>query len=100
MRFTFAALAAALLATPGLAVGPTLESALETPASGRIITRSGVWTCDQDGCVSTSTASRPMIQCQLLVKEVGPATRFAVDGVAFDDDTLAKCNKKARQGGL
>lgn len=96
MRLPLAALALAVAATPAMAAAPTLEAALATPAQGRIITRSGAWNCSDAGCVSQSAASRPMVQCQLLAKEVGIVSRFSVDGVAFGEDDLAACNKKAR----
>ena len=96
MRLVLASLALALTATPAMAAAPTLEASLASPAEGRIITRGGAWNCSDAGCMTRSAESRPMVQCQLLAKEAGTLSRFAVDGVDFDADDLAKCNKKAR----
>ena len=96
MRLALTALALAITATPAMAGAPTLEASLSTPSQGRIITRSAAWNCGDNGCFTTSSESRPMVQCQLLAKEAGTLSRFAVDGIDFDADDLAKCNKKAR----
>ena len=96
MRLALTALAFAFTAAPALAGAPTLEASLSTPSQGRIITRSAAWNCGETGCFTTSSESRPMVQCQLLAKEAGALSRFAVNGVDFAADELAKCNKKAR----
>lgn len=94
MRAAFLALAA-FAATPALAA-PSLTATLAAPTDGRVITRSGAWACTDEGCTLAAAASRPAVMCELLVKEAGAVTAFAANGVAFDEDALAKCNRKAR----
>lgn len=96
MRLAFIALSTLAAAAPSLAAAPTIEAQLASPADGRIITRSGAWACTDAGCTTRSAESRPAVMCELLAKEAGRIETFAVDGVAFDADKLAKCNRKAR----
>lgn len=96
MRTTLLALSALAAATPALAVAPTIEARLDAPAAQRIITRSGSWACQEDGCITRNAESRPAIMCELLAKEAGTIAAFSVDGAAFDEKRLSKCNKKAR----
>ena len=88
--------AAALLAIPAVASAGTYSATPAATASGRVITRTASWTCGAAGCTTNSDASRPVVQCQGLAKQVGTLSAFTADGRALGADELAKCNALAR----
>lgn len=86
--------ALAIVAAP---VGAANYSAkLASPTSGRIIARDISWACGADACQGATQESRPAVLCQGLVKRVGKLDSFVVDGRAFSDADLAKCNASAK----
>ncbi|WP_265587274.1 CC_3452 family protein [Sphingomicrobium arenosum] len=96
MRLLPIALAAAALAAPAMAAAPHLSADLVAAADARVIVKGAAFACEGTTCTTRAAASRPAILCERLVKEVGPVTRFAVDGVAMDEAALSRCNAKAR----
>ena len=84
----------ATVATPAAAANYSAK--LATPTSGRIIARDISWACGSDACQGATQESRPAVICQGLVKRVGKVDSFLVDGRAFNDAELAKCNASAK----
>lgn len=69
---------------------------VEAPAKTSLITRDTVWKF-QDGTFNAAKApERELILCQLVAQRIGKLSSFSAGGAAFDTDTLAKCNAKAR----
>ena len=68
-------------------------------AKAQLMTRNTPWRLQDGVYVAGRAPERDLVLCQLLVKEAGPLQGFAVAGKAFDADTLADCNAKARKGG-
>ena len=96
MRVLTAAFIAAL-ATPAMAgAAPLMTATTEAGTDGRIITRGAAWDCSDGACKTASDASRPKVLCERLVKEIGALNQFTVDGKAWDEESLAKCNAKAK----
>jgi len=89
---TLAALAA--LAVPATAA--SYSAKLATPTSGRIIARDISWACGTDACQGATQESRPAVLCEGLAKRAGKVDSFLVDGRAFGDAELAKCNASAK----
>ncbi len=69
---------------------------LAAPASGRIIAREINWACGADGCQGDTAESRPVVLCQALAKQAGRVDSFLVDGRAFTDAELSKCNEAVK----
>jgi hypothetical protein len=55
-----------------------------------------VWRCADKNCVATAATSRPEIVCARVARDIGKVESFSYRGSAFDADSLAKCNVKAR----
>ena len=91
-----AATAAMLAATPALAETYYAAMPASPPAKASIVTRSTVWKCGEAGCTAARAGSRDAIMCELLVREVGPVSRFAAGGNDFDAAALEKCNARAK----
>ena len=87
---------AALLAVPAAAAAGTYSATPSAAANGRVITRTASWACTAAGCTARTDASRPVVVCQGLAKEVGKLDAFTADGRALAADDLAKCNSLAR----
>lgn len=83
-----------LAAAPAAATNYSAK--LSTPTSGRVIARDINWACGADGCQGATAESRPAVLCQALAKEAGRVDSFTVDGRAFTDAELAKCNASAK----
>ena len=64
----------------------------------RIVARDIVWNCGPDSCLGSTQESRPLVLCQSLAKKAGRLASFAVNGRAFAEADLAKCNAAAPQG--
>jgi hypothetical protein len=93
--FTFlAVLAAAVPASAATYAGIPAAPVSET----RIVARDIVWSCGASACQGNTESSRPQVLCQSLARKAGTLSRFAVDGRAFADAELAKCNAAARGG--
>jgi hypothetical protein len=84
----FSAIAA--LAAP--AAASNYAAKLFAPASGRIVARDINWACAGDSCQGATLESRPAVLCQALAKKAGKVESFLVDGRAFSDAELGKCN--------
>ena len=96
MTRTFALLAALAIAAPASAA--TYAGKPVAPAEGRIVARDIVWNCGADSCRGSTEESRPQVLCQSLAKKAGRLENFAVNGRAFAEADLAKCNAAAPQG--
>jgi hypothetical protein len=92
--FLASALAAFLLA--GSSAAPHYRAETAKPAAERIIVHGLVWRCGGAACVTGSSNSRPLVDCQALARTAGALTGFAVDGNALPADQLEKCNAAAR----
>jgi|SRR6476661_8219381 hypothetical protein len=86
--------AIALVAAPAAAA--SYSAKLTTPTSGRIIVRDISWACGADACQGATQESRPAVLCEGLAKRAGKVDSFLVDGRAFSDAELAKCNASAK----
>ena len=84
----------AMTAVPASAANYSAK--LATPANGRVIAREINWACNADGCQGVTAESRPAVLCQALAKQQGRVDSFIVDGRAFSDAELAKCNASAK----
>jgi len=89
---TFAALASLTLP----AAAATYSAKLAAPSQGRIIGRDISWACDADACQGATQESRPAVLCEGLAKRAGKVDSFLVDGRAFSEAELAKCNASAK----
>ena len=85
---------AASLAAP--AAASDYSAKLASPANGRIVAREINWACAGGSCEGATKESRPQVLCQALAKQAGKIDVFAVDGRAFTDGELAKCNASAK----
>jgi hypothetical protein len=83
-----------LLAAPATAA--TYSAKLAAAAEGHIIARDINWSCGASGCEGATDESRPAVLCQALAKHAGRVESFLVDGRAFSDAELAKCNASVK----
>ena len=90
LRSILALAAVAALAAP--AGASTYSAKLSAPASGRIVARDINWACAGATCEGATQESRPAVLCQALAKKAGKVESFAVDGRAFSNAELGKCN--------
>lgn len=97
MTRTFAFLAALAVAAPASAATYSGKPAAAI-AETRIVARDIVWTCGPAACQGSTQESRPQVLCQSLAKKAGRLESFAVNGRAFAEAELAKCNAVAPQG--
>ena len=86
----------ALVVVAGPAAATTYSAKLTTPANGRIVAREINWACAGDTCQGATAESRPAVLCQALAKRAGKVQSFLVDGRAFSDSELARCNAAAK----
>ena len=86
--------ALASLAAP--VAGANYSAKLASPRTGHIIARDVNWACAGDSCQGATDESRPPVLCQALAKQAGRIESFAVDGRAFSDADLGKCNTSAK----
>ncbi len=80
------------LALAAPAAASTYSAKLTAPTSGRIIARDINWACAGSSCQGVTSESRPAVLCQALAKKAGKVEGFLVDGRAFSDAELGKCN--------
>jgi hypothetical protein len=67
-------------------------------SDAKFVARDIIW-ANAGGTFKGSTAeSRPLVLCQSLAKRAGRLESFTVDGKAFADADLAKCNSAAPAG--
>lgn len=83
-----------LLAGPATAA--SYSAKLASAAGGHIIARDLNWSCGESGCEGATDESRPAVLCEALAKRAGRVESFAVDGRAFSEAELAKCNASIR----
>jgi len=94
IRAVLIASAAVLAAAPAAAANYSAK--LASPAAGHIVARDVNWACDGAACQGATDESRPAVLCQALVKQAGKVESFAVDGRAFSEAELGKCNASAK----
>ncbi|MEQ9661311.1 MAG: hypothetical protein RLN87_02045 [Parasphingopyxis sp.] len=89
---------AALLVTGTTAQAGTLYrvTLAQAPAQSVNIIRSTPWVCDGTECTTEGARSRPAHECIRLVRELGTAQTFTIDGEALAAEELAECNASAR----
>lgn len=87
-------LLALLLAAPQGAYYQATPAA--APAKAQVIAGERVWRCGADGCTAGKSGARPVVDCQGLVRAVGPVKSFAVAGAPLAPDQLEKCNARGR----
>jgi hypothetical protein len=68
------------------------------PAEAKFIGRDIIWTLAGDAYQGSTNESRPLVLCQSLAKRAGRLESFSVNGRAFADADLAKCNAVAPAG--
>ena len=91
---SLAPLLALTLATPVAAASYTAQ--LAVPATERIIARDITWQCGTAACQGSTLESRPLVLCESLARRAGRINSFLVDGRAFSDAELSKCNGFAK----
>src|SRR4249919_1285398 len=89
--------ALAVFATPATAA--SYSATLATPSNGHIVARDINWSCGTTGCQGVTADSRPAVLCQALAKKAGKVDNFLVDGRAFSEAELAKCNASVKAEG-
>ena len=96
MSRALAILAAVAVAAPASAANYAGKPAAPVTET-RIVARDIVWNCGPNSCQGSTNESRPQVLCQSLAKKAGRLSSFAVNGRAFADAELAKCNAAAPQ---
>ena len=90
----------AFLIALGIASAPaaaaTYSATLASPADGRLVGRDIVWSCGAAACQGATQESRPAVLCQSLAKRAGRVDSFLVDGRAFSQAELDRCNASAK----
>ena len=96
MSRTFLLLATLAIAAPASAAtyaGKPVTAVKEVKFVGRDI----VWTLAGGSYLGRTEESRPLVLCQSLAKRAGRLESFTVNGQAFAEADLAKCNAVAPQ---
>jgi len=86
--------AVAVIAAPAAAA--SYSAKLTSPTTQRIIANDITWQCGTAACQGSTLESRPIVLCQSLAKKAGKVDTFLVDGRAFSESELAKCNASAK----
>lgn len=90
-----------LLATLALAAPAAAATYVGKPAQpvteARFVARDIVWTQAGTTYRGSTNDSRPLVLCQSLAKRAGRLESFTVNGSAFAEADLAKCNAVAPQ---
>ncbi len=94
LRSILTVCALAALTVPAAAANYSAK--LASPASGHIVARDINWACAGASCQGATEESRPAVLCQALAKQAGRIESFAVDGRAFGEADLGKCNASAK----
>lgn len=96
MPRTFVLLAALAIAAPASAA--TYSGQPSAPASeSKFVSRDIIWNLSGGSYQGHTEESRPLVLCQSLAKRAGHLNSFSVNGRAFADAELAKCNAAAPQ---
>lgn len=97
-----AAASAALvaIASPAPAQGTAHYVAVPAAATTKsnVITRSTPWALRNGAYLANRAPERDLVLCQLLARDVGALKSFSAGGTPLDDDSLAKCNARAKGG--
>jgi hypothetical protein len=96
MCATFANFVALFLAVGGADGSFYRAEPAATPAKSQVIAGELVWRCGADGCTAGKSGARPVVDCQGLVRAVGPVKSFAVAGGPLPAGQLEKCNARGR----
>jgi hypothetical protein len=94
LRLALSLSAIALAAAPAAAANYSAK--LAAPTSERFIARDIIWTCGAAACQGATNESRPTVLCQSLAKRAGRVDSFLVDGRAFSEAELQRCNASAK----
>ena len=86
----------AIAFTAAPAAAATYSAKLSVPTSDRFIARDIVWSCGPAACQGATEESRPAVLCQSLAKRAGRVYSFVVDGRAFNQAELNRCNASAK----
>ncbi len=88
------------LAVPAHAERPNsgYYTAVEASPQGRdsAIIGDTIWHRTANGLRGPRVGSRPEIVCAQVARKFGELRSFAADGVAFDAEQMARCNRRAR----
>jgi hypothetical protein len=76
--------------------GPDYRLTAAAPVSGTQISGETLWRCSEAGCTAASATSRPAIVCAKAARSLGKLESFSFRDSAFDAESLAKCNAKAK----
>ena len=85
-----------IASTTAPAVAANYSAKLSVPTSERFIARDIVWSCGPAACQGATDESRPTVLCQSLAKRAGRVDSFLVDGRAFSQAELDRCNASAK----
>ena len=97
MSRTLALLAALAIAAPASAATYVGKPAAPV-AEAKFVARDIIWNLAGGSYQGSTDQSRPLVLCQSLAKRAGRLESFAVNGRAFAEADLAKCNAAAPQG--
>jgi hypothetical protein len=78
------------------AVAANYSATLSSPTTQRFIGRDITWNCGVDACQGATAESRPVVLCEALAKRAGRIENFLVDGRAFTEAELTRCNASAK----
>ncbi len=98
MRSSILAAAFVLAATSaGATEVHRFDATLAAPTASDSLVSSGVaWRCDGNACTARSElTSTPRRFCARLADDAGKLASFSVDGSAFDEESLTRCNASA-----
>ena len=96
MTRTLAFLATLAVAAPASAATYAGKPAAAA-AEAKFVSRDIVWSLAGDTYRGSTEESRPLVLCQSLAKHAGNLESFTVNGRAFAESDLAKCNAVAPQ---
>jgi hypothetical protein len=65
-------------------------------ATTSFITRSALWKCAGGVCSAPKVAERDAVLCEVVARRVGTLSAFTVGGTPYGEESLAKCNAKAK----
>jgi hypothetical protein len=85
-----------LMVAAAPAAAATYSAKPAVPTSQRIIARDIVWQCGPAACQGSTAESRPVVLCESLAKKAGRIENFLVDGRAFSQAELDRCNASAK----
>jgi hypothetical protein len=88
----------AILVVAAPAAAATYVGKPATPAAeAKFVSRDIIWNQVGANYQGSTNESRPLVLCQSLAKRAGQLESFTVNGRAFADADLAKCNAVAPQ---